>query len=294
MSMFESEYRNRINKVVEFIEENSDSKLTLEILAGHAGISPFHLHRLFLIYTGEPISGFIRRIRLASGFYRVQKGKKSSIIEIAVAAGYDSVSSYIRSFRKRFGFTPASSTEFNDNTLSLWLTQKAETKKIVAEPSRIELRVHQIIFGIMGKGYQNRSFQKVAEATFKQAIKLADANNLNARMGRACAVMFEDPDLVNPTEVKYFGGFELLGSDAIACEGLETLTVKPGTYAVFIHNGSYKNLWQSWNVAYRNWLPNSGYRLGDAFPFEIYINDPRTVRQERDLITEIYIPIEVR
>jgi effector-binding domain-containing protein len=29
-------------------------------------------------------------------------------------------------------------------------------------------------------------------------------------------------------------------------------------------------------------------------PFEIYINDPRTTKKEKDLITEIFIPIEGR
>jgi AraC family transcriptional regulator len=50
-------------------------------------------------------------------------------------------------------------------------------------------------------------------------------------------------------------------------------------------------MWQTWNAAYRDWLPTSGEKLRDAMPFEVYLNDKRQVLSEK-LITEIYIPIE--
>jgi len=294
--MFEEEYRNRINRVVEFIEQNLESPITLRNLAEQAGVSPFHLHRLFLLYTGEPLAAFIRRTRLAAGYVELQKDRKASVLETAVAVGYESVSSFVRAFRRRFGLTPKLAGGLGANSLSLWRTQRSESEKRVLEPDRIELRVSQLVLGVQEIGYQNRSFQATAERAFARILRLVDRHRLHEKIGRACAIMFEDPDLSDPSEVRYFGGFEWLGTpdEPVAYEGLETRTLPSGIYAVFIHRGSYRTLWQTWNVAYRNWLPNSGHELRDAFPFEIYLNDPRTVKREKDLMTELYLPVERR
>jgi AraC family transcriptional regulator len=292
MSMFEEEYRKRINRLAESIEQNLAAEMTLELLAKQAGISPFHLHRLFLAYTGEPISGFVRRLRLAAGYSEVRKGKTTTILDVAVSVGYESVSSFVRAFRRRFGFTPGSTTKSNANSLSLWRTQKSATDKVVISPERIELRATQPIVGVMESGYQNRSFKKAAERAFVRTLKLVDQYELHSKLGRPCAAMFDDPDLSVPLEVRYFGGFEWLAPKPIPHDGLDFMSLQSGTYAVFVHRGSYASLWQTWNAAYRNWLPHSGFELRDVFPFEVYLNDPRTVRKESELITEIFIPVE--
>jgi AraC family transcriptional regulator len=295
MGMFEEEYRNRINKVVGYIEQNLDSKLTLQLLSEQAGISQFHLHRLFLIYTGEPISGFIRRTRLATGFSEVQgKPGSSTVQDTAILVGYDSVSAFVRAFRMRFGFTPKSGSISRSKSLLLWRTQRSDSDKVVNEPVRMEVRPPQIIVGVMELGYHGRSFQKAAERAYSRVLGRVSEHNLHQNIGRACATMFDDPDLCNPNEVRYFGGFEWLVPRPPDGVGLENITLSSGAYAVFVHRGSYRNLWQTWNSAYRNWLPNSNCSLGDSIPFEIYINDPRIVKKEKDLITEIFLPIEGR
>ncbi len=280
--------------MVEFIERNLDSKMTLQLLSEQAGISPFHLHRLFLVYTGEPIAGFIRRTRLAAGYSRLQDADTASVLDTALSVGYDSVSGFVRAFRKRFGFTPGTSARLRVNSRSLWQTQRTEAANFVATPQRIEAKASHAIVGIMESGYEGRSFQKAAERAFKLALSLIERHDLWSQVGRACAVMFEDPDLEIRDRVRYFGGFELTKTEHPSYYGLDVIIIESGSCAVFTHSGSYKNLWQTWNIAYRNWLPNSAFRLRDAFPFEVYLNDPRTVRSERDLVTEIYLPIERR
>ena len=69
------------------------------------------------------------------------------------------------------------------------------------------------------------------------------------------------------------------------------MTVPGGRWAVSLHRGSYETLWQSWNRLYRDWLPASECVTRDAAPFEIYLDDKKTIPQE-ELRTEIWIPIE--
>lgn len=64
MNKYQKEYIHRINKVIDYIEQNLDSELSLERLADVALFSPYHFHRIFSAFMGETLSGFIRRKRI--------------------------------------------------------------------------------------------------------------------------------------------------------------------------------------------------------------------------------------
>jgi AraC family transcriptional regulator len=58
------DYHHRINTVVTIIWEQSDKQLTLQELSAIAVFSPFHFHRIFAAFVGEPLGEYIRRIKL--------------------------------------------------------------------------------------------------------------------------------------------------------------------------------------------------------------------------------------
>jgi len=58
------EYVSRINRVIDHIEANLDTDLSLERLAEVAGFSPFHFHRIFRAMMGETLNQFIQRLRI--------------------------------------------------------------------------------------------------------------------------------------------------------------------------------------------------------------------------------------
>lgn len=291
---FEEEYRNRINRVVSYIDENISQNLTLNDLSSVSGISVFHLHRLFQLYTGEPLAGYLRRQRIARGMKEIANGSFRSVLDIAIDLGYKNSSAFIRAFKKRFGTTPKKNQSSNESTLSLWRSQKSDSKNQQQEPVRIEQRAGFCLLGTSVKGYEARSFEKVAQKCFKIAISDLDVSGVMNQVGKPHAIFFDDPDLSFADSMTYFGGFEWYQSEKPQKSQLELFTLNPSLWAVFLHKGSYKTLWQSWNLAYRNWLPLSKYDLGENYPFELYLNDPRTVKRERDLLTEIYIPLKDR
>lgn len=290
---FNEEYQSRINKVADFIDQNLDRKLTLREFAEVSGISIFHFHRLFLMYTGEPIAGYIRRKRLSIGMKEIAHGSDRSVLDIAIALGYENSSAFIRAFKKRFGISPKNESRQNASSLTLWKSQKSDSKLQTISPIRIEQRSHLNILGTAVKGKEARSFEKAAQNCFKKVISELNERKLMNQVGRAVAVYFEDPDLSALDSMTYFGGFEWFYEQPNNSK-LELMQLNANNWAVFEHHGSYNTIWQTWNSAYRNWLPLSGYDLGDNYPFELYINDPRTVKKESELKTEIYIPLKER
>ncbi len=100
-------------------DENLSQNLTLNDVSRVSGISVFHLHRLFQLYTGEPLAGYLRRQRVSRGMKEIAHGSSRSVIEIAIDLGYENTSAFIRAFKKRFVITPKKNRDFNSSTLRL-------------------------------------------------------------------------------------------------------------------------------------------------------------------------------
>lgn len=58
------DYIQRVNAIIDFIDGNLDTDLSLETLSEMAAFSPFHFHRIFLEITGETPNAFITRKRV--------------------------------------------------------------------------------------------------------------------------------------------------------------------------------------------------------------------------------------
>lgn len=75
-------------------------------------------------------------------------------------------------------------------------------------------------------------------------------------------------------------------------DGMETLEIQEGLYAVFSYKGDQSNVAAFFNSIYTEWLPNSEYELGNHPQFEILgekykNNDPNSEE-------EIWIPVKLR
>ena len=97
------DYADRLNRVVDYIDDHLGSDLTLERLAGVACFSKFHFGRVFQACMGESLFEFIGRTRLERAAARLLHNRSESITSIALACGFDNPSAFSRSFRRHFG-----------------------------------------------------------------------------------------------------------------------------------------------------------------------------------------------
>jgi AraC family transcriptional regulator len=86
----------------------------------------------------------------------------------------------------------------------------------------------------------------------------------------------------------------------MACGGVENLNNIPATmvgkiipahtYAVFTHKGLLRDLGKTFQYVYHEWLPNSKYKIGDCYDFELY--DERFKGGDNpDSEIDIYLPV---
>ena len=84
---------------------SSQAKLSVGLLAGEAGLSPFHFLRTFERVTGLTPHQYILRARLREAAMRLVL-TRSRVLDIALDCGFGDVSNFNRSFRTEFGISP--------------------------------------------------------------------------------------------------------------------------------------------------------------------------------------------
>ena len=94
-------HRSQIGRAQRYIRTHLGEPLTLVGIAREAGSSSFHFARLFLAYTGETPFDFLRRIRLTAALRMLQEDQECAVTEIALGAGYETLSSLFSQDWKR-------------------------------------------------------------------------------------------------------------------------------------------------------------------------------------------------
>ena len=86
-----------IHDLLDWIDNNLDSRLDIETVSRRAGYSKWHLQRIFKEY--------IRAQKLQKSVERLAQSDEP-ILNVAIALGFDSQQSFNRSFKRQYGQAP--------------------------------------------------------------------------------------------------------------------------------------------------------------------------------------------
>ncbi len=280
-----TDYHERINKVLIYIDNHLGEKLDLEALASVSNFSAFHFHRIMRAYLHESIGSYISRLRLETAASLLQF-TDLSINEIAFKIGYETPSSFTKAFRKKFNISPSEFRNRNGNQKMhkdhrLFNLKYTEMK---SKPQIKTMKPKKVAY-IQAIGDYNDvgpTWEKLS-AFFKE-------NKLFGFKTEAIGISHNDPNITETEKLRYDACFTVT-KDIQAQGEVGVKTIEGGRYAIFKHFGPYSQFQETYDEIYRRWLPESGYELRDLPPFELYRNDPGKTKPEK-LLTEIYVPIQ--
>ena len=95
----------QLKQVVEFIEKNYASPITLQQLSASVSMSPKYFCRFFSEMTHQTPMDYLNRQRIEQACYQLST-TDDSITEIAYRNGFNDLSYFIRTFKKYKGTTP--------------------------------------------------------------------------------------------------------------------------------------------------------------------------------------------
>ncbi|WP_251562824.1 AraC family transcriptional regulator [Paenibacillus pasadenensis] len=110
----------RFEPIFNYIENHYTEDITVEALAAQASLSRFHFSRLFRQLTGRTVTDYVNRIRINKSEYLLRSSEKT-IAEIAMAAGYNDISYFSRTFRKYRGYAPSEARNREDVEHPSWI-----------------------------------------------------------------------------------------------------------------------------------------------------------------------------
>lgn len=95
----------RIKTAMDYVRQNLSSQVSLDVLAGHVGVSKFHLSREFKRATGMTVVTYINLCRCTEARQMILDGIPVS--NAALACGFENMSYFTRTFKQLFGCVPS-------------------------------------------------------------------------------------------------------------------------------------------------------------------------------------------
>jgi AraC family transcriptional regulator len=253
-----------VQKALWFVESHLQDPLTLDAVAGHSGVSPYHLTRAFAAVTGHSLMRYVRARRLSDAAQKLALGPPD-ILSIALDAGYGSHEAFTRAFREQFGTTPEqlrAKGHVADVTLMEPIAMDSTPSTNLTEP-RFETSKPLLLAGIAER-YNCEASAGIPSQWQRLQPFLGNIPKQVGQTAYGACYNFDDEG-----NFDYMCGVEVLDfSDPP--EGFTTLRVPAQRYAVFHQREHISTIRSAFAAIWGKWLPASGHKAADAPTLERY------------------------
>jgi AraC family transcriptional regulator len=299
-------YEQALLSTLVHIQTNLNDDLSLKTLAERVSFSPYHFHRVFREFIGEPVKEYVRRLRIEKAAYRL-KISEETILRIAMEAGFKTHESFTRAFEKTFGITPRAYrsdslrasrerkrqlqprylTEYQQKNESGLLSNGSTAKQVRLEKTRSIILAFVRYIGpydkVLGK-------DSPLSSLWDELFQWGNANKLINSDSLLIGIPQDNPT-ITPLEKQRFDICVQIPefrnpSGHIGCQ-----TISAGLFAVGRHYGSFDNLADTYGHIYDSMIMSGNYLMRGATPFEVY-SFSRVKDDLRIHFTDVYLPVE--
>lgn len=278
----------RIAKAQLMVEQENHRPLTARDLAVAVGMSEFHFNRLYRSETGTTAASYIRTHRLRMAAVRLE-WMDQSLEDVALLAGYQSLSAFSRAFKQHYGLSPLRYRRGDDLEKRRldkgWRIAESggPALKIVELPSRPFIRRRYL-------GPYSRFPDHWVHfiGTLPEPFRQPGSTYVG--------FIYDSPSNTDPEAIRYDCGILLPPGarlpESSTFPGLVGGNTRPGLYAVIEHNGSYREIGRTYSQLMDHWISSqSRYTFTDDPSLEIY-DDPLVQQTAPETLKlTIYAPL---
>src|SRR6185312_15297092 len=240
---------NPASKALWYIETNFGNDIALDDIARAAGVSRFHLARVFDTRMGRSVIGYVRARRLALAARQLAAGARD-ILGVALDAGYGSHEAFTRAFTAAYGLTPEAVRE--GGTLKTLNLQEAilmpNTLIDVPSPHTLRQGRAMLIGGLSGH-YTPETSAEIPSLWQSFVQWLPDVPGRTGEAFTTYGLCYNQTD----NDFDYMAGVEV-DPKADLPQGFTTVPLKALTYAVFPHTGHISGIRSTWGTIWDKWL----------------------------------------
>ena len=296
----EATYRDRIQRAIDYTEENLTRGVSLKGAADAACWSAYHFMRTFHAITGSTYAEYVRDRRLEVAAYRLVF-TRDRILDIALQVGYETQEAFTRAFKRSYGSSPgqyriADAYRVRQPTITVDGTAGPRAPNdagATMEPTIRELGPITIIGAELRTRGDGSNFKEIpafwerfmAEKTFS---KIPAKTNPDISFGLCTNADEETGDF------SYVIGCEV-PAGTNAPDGLGEFVIPHKQYLVFTASGPFEGgaytaeIQRVWKYVYGEWFPASNkWERDDGPDFEVY-DEARCTDSAGEC--DIYIPV---
>jgi len=299
----------RVQPLLAFAAAHLDEELSLATLAGLAGFSPFHLHRVFSAAVGETPKEFTLRLRLQRAAAMLVTCSDSAL-NIALSCGFQSHEVFCRAFRKRFEISPTAyrARGFRDKAQAIEAAEYLALVESIGPCIRLfHIRNERKSLGTdMEYSITKKEIPPQPVLVVRRRVKPSEISSVLADvLGRVflCAQRNGIALAGQPFTryIEWGPGLWTIESGlpvtapvtihgaAFAGDEVQSDTLPGGFVATTTHTGPYEALIDA-HAAVQQWIEAQGLSASGA-PWESYTTDPADYPDPKDWKTEIFWPL---
>jgi AraC family transcriptional regulator len=283
-----SEYAQRIDRVIDYLRANLYRPVKLAELAKVACFSEFHFHRIFTAVSGETLNSFTNRLRLEKAA-RLLRYAEHSLTDIALDCGFSSSATFSRAFRSGYDTSPSQfrrSGEIKKSKIRKELFPKdeyglhvsgedmsAEEKRAAFPVTVIDIPERQVAYIRVRNAFE---MDRVL-AALRTLIEWAKSQNRDVfSQGTLFGMSVDDPH-VTPKhlyryEVCLASSSPFASREGMSKLGISRLKMPAMRYAAIKVSGDIHKVATAWDYLYRDWLIRSAYEPEHAPALEIFLD----------------------
>jgi AraC family transcriptional regulator len=290
---------SRIASLIQYIEDNIEKNLPLELLSEVSYISKFHLIRVFKSIADITIIDYVRCRKLARSLEDLLN-TNLKIVDIAVKYNFNYEQTYIRAFKEEFDISPF---KYRKAPFPLKIVEKIDVdlcidfkNGVLAKPIfvvRPEIKVVGIkdIISIEEKYTKNLANSRGISFYFAESHKIKNASNSNVYIGLT-KVVSNDADYTYYMPCLEVSNFEEI-PEGMCCE-----TIPASKYIVFRYIGTHSpeeisihTMKDLYNYIFQTWVYKNKYdfMLNGGFRFE---DIDGSIASESYCEAKIYFPLK--
>lgn len=283
-----------LQAALEYMEERLVEKITIEDIAKHAHLSPFHFQRNFMILTDISVGEYLRRRRLTLAAKEICSSD-IKIIDLAYKYGYVTPESFSKAFRKQHNVSPSEMRKGQGkiqsyNRLSIQVSLKGESPM---KYKVIDREAFQVV-GIREEYSLVNNENLIKIPKFWEEVHQDGTEELlcqlnNGRIKGLLGVCVDYSDTAS-NKIDYWIATEVHEYNNELPSNIETLTIPASKWAIFeVHGPMPEAMQDTWKQIYSEWLPSNKYEIAGTPELEVYLNENP---KKPDLYSEIWIPVK--
>ena len=276
------------NNMMNYINDNIDTDINIEVLSKDFGVSKYHFHRIFKEQMGTNIYETIKSIRLQKASNLLITNKYSTITEVASMCGYSSQTSFIRAFKNRFEQTPkiwrnGGYKEYSNKILSKSATASLSSADFSHLVPKIVKTKSKIAYYIRQKGYNQKAAQ-----TWQKMMAWVYTNDITEY--EEVAVYHDNPIITPLDDCYYVACIALKDNKELENTNLPFFEIHGNLCATFEVEGKFGDILKLIQWVYHHWLPNSGFET-TTFPSYSIFKENHFLNDDGVFKVTYYVPV---